>query len=88
MSMIELIYIYIYIYILYIYIYIYIYIVIHRQTVSLYHNSSVWLCGPGSYALRIRQTESLSDECVKRETQSHRHYHDIYNELSYKLTFQ
>ena len=27
----------------YIYIYIYIYIVIHRQTVSLYHNSSVWL---------------------------------------------
>ena len=28
---------------LYIYIYIYIYIVIHRQTVSLYHNSSVWL---------------------------------------------
>ena len=24
-------------------IYIYIYIVIHRQTVSLYHNSSVWL---------------------------------------------
>ena len=28
---------------IYIYIYIYIYIVIHRQTVSLYHNSSVWL---------------------------------------------
>ena len=27
----------------YIYIYIYIYIVLHRQTVSLYHNSSVWL---------------------------------------------
>ena len=27
----------------YIYIYIYIYIVIHWQTVSLYHNSSVWL---------------------------------------------
>ena len=26
-----------------VYIYIYIYIVIHRQTVSLYHNSSVWL---------------------------------------------
>ena len=26
-----------------IHIYIYIYIVIHRQTVSLYHNSSVWL---------------------------------------------
>ena len=26
-----------------IYIYIYIYIVIHRQTISLYHNSSVWL---------------------------------------------
>ena len=25
------------------YIYIYMYIVIHRQTVSLYHNSSVWL---------------------------------------------
>ena len=34
--------IYIYIYI-YIYIHIYIYIVIHRQTVSLYHNSSVRL---------------------------------------------
>ena len=29
--------------IFYIYIYIYIYIVILRQTVSLYHNSSVWL---------------------------------------------
>ena len=28
---------------IYIYIYIYIYIVIHRQTASLYHNSSVWL---------------------------------------------
>ena len=28
---------------LYKYIYIYIYIFIHRQTVSLYHNSSVWL---------------------------------------------
>ena len=28
---------------LYIYIYIYIYIVIHRQTVSFYQNSSVWL---------------------------------------------
>ena len=27
----------------YIYIYIYIYIVIHRQTFSLYHNSSMWL---------------------------------------------
>ena len=27
----------------YIYIYIYIYIVNHRLTVSLYHNSSVWL---------------------------------------------
>ena len=27
----------------YIYIYIYIYIVIHRQTLLLYHNSSVWL---------------------------------------------
>ena len=27
----------------YIYIYIYIYIVIHRETVSLYHNFSVWL---------------------------------------------
>ena len=27
----------------YIYIYIYIYIVIHRQTVSFYQNSSVWL---------------------------------------------
>ena len=26
-----------------VYIYIYIYIVIHRQTVSLYHNSSVWI---------------------------------------------
>ena len=53
------IYIYIYIYIytntsaragydtrsicIYIYIYIYIYIVIHRQTVSFYQNSSVWL---------------------------------------------
>ena len=38
--------IYIYIYMddnIYIYIYIYIYIVIHRQTVSLYHNSSGWL---------------------------------------------
>ena len=31
-----------YIYV-YIYIYIYIYIVIHRQTVSFYQNSSVWL---------------------------------------------
>ena len=29
--------------IIYIYIYIYIYIVIHRQTVSFYQNSSVWL---------------------------------------------
>ena len=29
--------------VIYIYIYIYIYIVIHRQTVSVYHNSSVWL---------------------------------------------
>ena len=29
---------------IYIYIYIYIYIVIHRQTVSLYHNSLMWLC--------------------------------------------
>ena len=29
--------------VIYIYIYIYIYIVIHRQTVSLYHNSSVLL---------------------------------------------
>ena len=28
---------------IYIYIYIYIYIVIHRQTVSFYQNSSVWL---------------------------------------------
>ena len=28
---------------IYIYIYIYIYIDIHRQTVSLYHNSSAWL---------------------------------------------
>ena len=28
---------------IYIYIYIYIYIVIHRRTVSLYHNSSAWL---------------------------------------------
>ena len=28
---------------IYIYIYIYIHIVLHRQTVSLYHNSSVWL---------------------------------------------
>ena len=28
---------------IYIYIYIYIYIVIHRQTVKLYHNSSVWV---------------------------------------------
>ena len=28
---------------LYIYIYIYIYIVIHKQTVSFYQNSSVWL---------------------------------------------
>ena len=28
---------------LYIYIYMYIYIVIHRQTVSFYQNSSVWL---------------------------------------------
>ena len=28
---------------MYIYIYIYIYIVIHRQTVSFYQNSSVWL---------------------------------------------
>ena len=37
------IYIYIYIYYLTIYIYIYIYIVLHRQTVSLYHNFSVWL---------------------------------------------
>ena len=43
------IYIYIYIYCIYIYcidiycIYIYIYIVIHRQTVSFYRNSSVWL---------------------------------------------
>ena len=38
------IYIYIYIYLnVYIYIYIYIYIVIHRQTVSFYQNSSVWL---------------------------------------------
>ena len=27
----------------YIYIYTYMYIVIHRQTVSLYYNSSVWL---------------------------------------------
>ena len=27
----------------YIYIYIYIYMVIHRQTVSFYQNSSVWL---------------------------------------------
>ena len=35
-----LLYIYIYIYI---YMYIYIYIVIHRQTVSVFHNSSVWL---------------------------------------------
>ena len=34
-----------------IYIYIYIYIVIHRQTVSFYHNSSEWLVfvnGPGN----------------------------------------
>ena len=30
-------------YLLYIYIYIYIYIAITRPTVSLYHNSSVWL---------------------------------------------
>ena len=29
--------------IIYIYIYIYIYIVIHRQTVSFYQNSSLWL---------------------------------------------
>ena len=28
---------------IYIYIYIYIYILIHRQTVSFYHNYSVWL---------------------------------------------
>ena len=32
-----------YIYIIYIYIYIYIYIVIHKQTVLLYHKSSLWL---------------------------------------------
>ena len=36
-------YIYIYIYIFINWIYIYIYIVIHRQTVSLYHDYSVWL---------------------------------------------
>ena len=31
-----------------IYMYIYIYIVIHRQTVSLYHNSSAWLDTKGA----------------------------------------
>ena len=37
------IYIYNHIYIYIIYIYNHIYIIIHRQTVSLNHNSSVWL---------------------------------------------
>ena len=35
---------------LFIYIYIYIYIVILRQTVSLYHNSSVWLDMPDTWS--------------------------------------
>ena len=36
------------------YIYIYIYIVIYRQTVSLYHNSSVWLDTQDASSVTLR----------------------------------
>ena len=36
------------------------------------------VCVPGSHALHICQTETLSDKCVKHETHDHRHYHVIY----------
>ena len=44
------------------------------------------VCDPGYHALRVHQTESglnsiLSDECVKHETQLHRHYNVIENLL-------
>ena len=53
-----------------IYKYIYIYIVIHRQTVSLYHNSSMWLdripewlIRSKSFVLYERQPKIPSAEC-------------------------
>ena len=65
-------YIYIYWSTVYIYIYIclcvcvfvcvraHVYIVIHRQTVSLYHNSSVWLDTPIQAGIHDRWTDIIS----------------------------
>ena len=58
------------------YIYIYIYIVIYRQTVSLYHNSSVWLY-IYIYIYTERERDVLFCWSIRTEWDRYHHHDDV-----------